>query len=79
MKTVYTDKYAILPWVFALLTIWLGYKGFVEDSGWFQVFTLLTAAFWAYSAINEISRRRAAVHAGSDPSIYKVVDNAPNK
>lgn len=79
MKTVYTDRYAIRLWIFAFLTIWMGYKGIAEDQWWLQIVTVVVATFWAYSTIKEIRRRRTAREAGLDPSIYKVVDNVPNK
>jgi hypothetical protein len=79
VKTVYTDRYAIRLWIFAFLTIWMGYKGLAEDTGWLQILSIMAAFFWAYSALKELRRRQKARQSGSDPSVYKVVDNAPNK
>jgi hypothetical protein len=78
MKIIYTDRYALRLWAFAFLTIWMGYKGLANDTGWFQVATLFAAAISSYLAIKEFNRRRTASLSGSDPSIYKVVDNAEN-
>jgi hypothetical protein len=79
VKTIYTDRYAIRLWIFALLTISMGYKGLIEDSGWLQILSIIAASYWAYSAAKEFRRRKNARRSGSDPSVYKVVDNAPNK
>ena len=78
MKTIYTDRYAIRLWLFGFLTIWMGYKGLVGDKGWLQILSILAAAYSAYATFKEIKRRNDARRAGSDPSIYKVIDNAPN-
>jgi hypothetical protein len=77
--TIYTDRYAIRLWIFAFLSISMGYKGLMEDSGWLQILSIIAAAYWGYLVIKELRRRKNARRLGSDPSVYKVVDRAPNQ
>ena len=78
MKTIYTDNYALTVWGSALLALWFGYYGLTNSSGWSKALWLLGATLWAIQSLRELRRRITAKRAGEDPSLIRIVDDAPN-
>lgn len=79
MKTIYTDKYALLSWTWAFLGLSAFVAGVNASGTWHSVWSFGASLVSFLLAAQAVARRRAASRAGQDPSIIRIVDkNAEN-
>jgi hypothetical protein len=74
VKTIYTDRYGILPWAFAFIAIVFAARAFEHGPLWQTVFSSAATLFFAYSSVRAWRRRSVAVRNGGDPTIVRIVD-----
>ena len=81
MKTVYTDKYGILPLLMlggSLSGFRLAYLGYVESNGSSLGLGLASGTLFFGLALKRLWDRRQAKRVGRDHTIVRI-KNAPNK
>ncbi|WP_370033971.1 hypothetical protein [Qipengyuania mesophila] len=75
MKTVYTDKYGLLPWAMlavSALNFWSALQGFQAGDGNRLGLGIGTGALFAILGIKRIWDVRLAKRNGRDPTILRV-------
>ncbi|MEQ9661506.1 MAG: hypothetical protein RLN87_03055 [Parasphingopyxis sp.] len=77
MKSIYTDNYGLLPWVFLAIGGWLIATAMIQLSEGFALWSalgLLIGLSGLWVAFREFRRRKHARDAGRDQKIVRIVD-----
>jgi hypothetical protein len=78
VRTVYTDRYAILLWAAGYIIISSGYDALEATSRWHTLFSVSGVIVGGSLFVWELRRRIIAKRQGQDPSIVRIVDSASN-